>query len=70
MLGGVLTQTIAIVYMTWRTDWDDQVNSQEMNWISHVTIKTSMLFNISYKTGFYSAYRRSRRLQIDWLDFT
>ncbi|XP_076950346.1 protein DETOXIFICATION 24-like [Bidens hawaiensis] len=25
MMGGVLTQTITLVYMTWRTDWDDQV---------------------------------------------
>ncbi|KAK1425147.1 hypothetical protein QVD17_20492 [Tagetes erecta] len=25
MIGGVLTQTITIVYMIWRTDWDDQV---------------------------------------------
>ncbi|KAJ0682616.1 putative multi antimicrobial extrusion protein [Helianthus annuus] len=25
MIGGVLTQTITLVYMTWRTDWDDQV---------------------------------------------
>ncbi|KAM0004184.1 putative multi antimicrobial extrusion protein [Helianthus debilis subsp. tardiflorus] len=24
MIGGVLTQTITLVYMTWRTDWDDQ----------------------------------------------
>ncbi|KAL8268504.1 hypothetical protein R6Q59_002302 [Mikania micrantha] len=26
MIGGVLTQTMTLVYMTWRTDWDDQVN--------------------------------------------
>ncbi|KAK9051463.1 hypothetical protein SSX86_028090 [Deinandra increscens subsp. villosa] len=25
MIGGVLTQTITLVYMTWRTDWDGQV---------------------------------------------
>nr|XP_043623791.1 protein DETOXIFICATION 24-like [Erigeron canadensis] len=25
MIGGVLTQTITLVYMTWRTDWDAQV---------------------------------------------
>ncbi|KAJ0837153.1 putative multi antimicrobial extrusion protein [Helianthus annuus] len=25
MIGGVLTQTITLIYMTWRTDWDDQV---------------------------------------------
>ncbi|XP_071706113.1 protein DETOXIFICATION 24-like [Rutidosis leptorrhynchoides] len=25
MIGGVLIQTIVLVYMTWRTDWDDQV---------------------------------------------
>ncbi|KAK9051471.1 hypothetical protein SSX86_028098 [Deinandra increscens subsp. villosa] len=25
MIGGVITQTITLVYMTWRTDWDDQV---------------------------------------------
>ncbi|KAI3796525.1 hypothetical protein L1987_39198 [Smallanthus sonchifolius] len=25
MIGGVLTQTITLVYMIWRTDWDDEV---------------------------------------------
>ncbi|PWA60618.1 Multi antimicrobial extrusion protein [Artemisia annua] len=25
MIGGVLTQTITLIYMTWRTDWDVQV---------------------------------------------
>ncbi|KAK9051462.1 hypothetical protein SSX86_028089 [Deinandra increscens subsp. villosa] len=25
MIGGVLTQTIAVVYMIWRTDWDNEV---------------------------------------------
>nr|GEV27569.1 protein DETOXIFICATION 24-like [Tanacetum cinerariifolium] len=25
MIGGILTQTITLVYMTWRTDWDVQV---------------------------------------------
>ncbi|KAL8268505.1 hypothetical protein R6Q59_002303 [Mikania micrantha] len=25
MIGGILAQTIALVYMTWRTNWDDEV---------------------------------------------
>ncbi|KAJ0837151.1 putative multi antimicrobial extrusion protein [Helianthus annuus] len=26
MIGGVLVQTLALLFMTWRTNWDDQVN--------------------------------------------
>lgn len=25
MIGGIVTQTLALMYLTWRTDWDDQV---------------------------------------------
>ncbi|KAI7749937.1 hypothetical protein M8C21_024887 [Ambrosia artemisiifolia] len=25
MIGGILSQTITLVYMTWRTNWDDEV---------------------------------------------
>ncbi|XP_023772740.1 protein DETOXIFICATION 24 [Lactuca sativa] len=25
MIGGIITQTLALIYLTWRTDWDDQV---------------------------------------------
>lgn len=33
MIGGVVTQTLALVYMAWRTDWDDQVKraSERLN---------------------------------------
>lgn len=33
LIGGVITQTITIVYLIWRTDWDDQVNLGKMNLI-------------------------------------
>ncbi|KAJ0736844.1 hypothetical protein HanLR1_Chr06g0200391 [Helianthus annuus] len=26
MIGGVVTETIALMYMAWTTDWDKQVN--------------------------------------------
>ncbi|KAI7748425.1 hypothetical protein M8C21_007583, partial [Ambrosia artemisiifolia] len=33
MIGGVVTQTIALIYMAWATDWDDQVKkaSERLN---------------------------------------
>ncbi|KAJ0837317.1 putative multi antimicrobial extrusion protein [Helianthus annuus] len=33
MIGGVLAQIITLIYMIWRTNWDDEVKSQQTKWI-------------------------------------
>ncbi|KAJ0439216.1 putative multi antimicrobial extrusion protein [Helianthus annuus] len=44
MIGGVLTQTITLVYMTWRTDWDDQVTSQKNELYFYIWARLSHMY--------------------------
>ncbi|KAL8227927.1 hypothetical protein R6Q57_015511 [Mikania cordata] len=57
MIGGVLTQTITLVYMTWRTDWDDQVNNMIIAWLSgfqftiHICLSLLFVYKLNMGTS-------------------
>ncbi|KAI3787459.1 hypothetical protein L1987_41945 [Smallanthus sonchifolius] len=40
MIGGVVTQTVALIYMAWSTDWDDQVKKASER-LNRFYVKTS-----------------------------
>lgn len=56
-MSGVVVQTLAVSYMTWRTDWDEQVNEKNQLVLMRLMVDRSFYVYMTLKSYSYQIIR-------------